>query len=96
MKKGIENLGRPILKYKKMEFEYYVENDRLYFETSSLNFDKIVRLVQDGDATYLGNKTIRCYVETLLHDIDRTLSVRKLKKILSNKIKAYIERKVFR
>ena len=96
MKKGIENLGRPILKYKKMKFEYYVENDRLYFETSSLDFDKIVRLVQEGDGIYLGNKTIRCYVNNLLHDVDTTLSVRKLKKILSNKIKTYIERKVFR
>lgn len=96
MKKGIENLGRPILKYKKMKFEYYVENDRLYFKTSSLDFNKIVKLVQEGDGTYLGNKTIRCYVGTLLHDVDTNLSVRKLKKILSYKIKAYIERKVFR
>lgn len=95
-KKGITEEEKFKFKYKRFILEWYVKDDRLFFTTSSFEFPLIVELVRAGNASYLGNKTIHYCYGSLRHEIDFNQKTKKIKKEISNRLKEFIEIKVFK
>lgn len=93
-KKGIDELGTNTLKYKKITLEYFVNDSRLYFITSSLDFEPIIKLIRAGEAVYLNHRTIRCCVGSILHTVSVDESVKKIKKQLVSMLKKFIDTRI--